>query len=112
MQAYRAELVAHIARAMRDDGRVELLQGLSLHRSSSPTGEVAWRVRPSLLRDCPSVVCPRELSSSAILCLLPTFGGDMRVSRRAMMCKPLEKSLEYHCSFALLSCSPKKGHEA
>src|SRR5712691_10110340 len=44
--------------------------------------------------------------------LMATFGGEMRVSRRATIYKPLEKSLEYHCSFALLSCSTKSGHEA
>src|SRR3989440_12838281 len=51
-------------------------------------------------------------SPLANLCLLPTFGGEMRVSRRAMMCKPREKSLKYHCFLALLSCSTKSGHEA
>jgi AraC-like DNA-binding protein len=36
-QANRAELVARIARAIRDDGRVEPLKGLYLFRASSPT---------------------------------------------------------------------------
>ena len=36
-QANRAELVARIARAVRDDGRVEPLNGLYLFRASSPT---------------------------------------------------------------------------
>src|SRR5690349_21334783 len=39
-QANRAELVERIARAIPDDGRVEPLRGLSLHRSCSPTGLV------------------------------------------------------------------------
>lgn len=37
-QANRAELVARIARAVPDDGRVEPLNGLSLVRASAPTG--------------------------------------------------------------------------
>ncbi len=36
-QADRDELVERIARAIRDDGTVEPLQGLRLHRASSPT---------------------------------------------------------------------------
>lgn len=40
VQANRQELVAHIARAMRDDGRIEPLNGLSLYRLSAPTGLV------------------------------------------------------------------------
>jgi len=36
-QANSAELVERIARAIREDGRVEPLKGLYLHRSSSPT---------------------------------------------------------------------------
>jgi AraC-like DNA-binding protein len=36
-QANRDELVERIARAIREDGRVEPLKGLRLHRSSSPT---------------------------------------------------------------------------
>src|SRR6266511_3742773 len=46
-QANRAELVARIARAIRDDGRVEPLPGLSLHRSSSPTGPVHGVSQPA-----------------------------------------------------------------
>ncbi len=37
VQANRQELVARIARAIRDDGRVEPLHGLFLNRSSAPT---------------------------------------------------------------------------
>jgi len=36
-QANRDELVERIARAIREDGKVEPLKGLRLHRSSSPT---------------------------------------------------------------------------
>src|SRR5712671_1789040 len=36
-QANRQELVERIARAIRDDGRVEPLKGLYLNRVSSPT---------------------------------------------------------------------------
>ena len=39
-QANRDELVERIARAIREDGRVEPLKGLHLHRSSSPTESV------------------------------------------------------------------------
>ena len=39
-QANRGELVERIARAIREDGRVEPLKGLRLHRSSSPTESV------------------------------------------------------------------------
>jgi AraC-like DNA-binding protein len=39
-QANRDELVERIARAIRDDGKVKPLQGLYLHRASSPTGLV------------------------------------------------------------------------
>ncbi len=46
-QANRAELVARIAQAIPDDGRVEPLQGLSLHRSSSPTGPVHGVSQPA-----------------------------------------------------------------
>jgi AraC-like DNA-binding protein len=46
-QANRAELVARIAQALRDDGRVEPLRGLSLHRSSSPTGLVHGVSQPA-----------------------------------------------------------------
>jgi len=46
-QANRAELVARIARAIPDDGRVEPLRGLSLHRSSSPTRLVHGLSQPA-----------------------------------------------------------------
>ena len=46
-QANRAELVARIARAIPDDGRVEPLKGLSLYRSSSPTGPVHGVSQPA-----------------------------------------------------------------
>ena len=46
-QANRAELVARIARAIPDDGWVEPLQGLSLFRSSSPTGLVHGVSQPA-----------------------------------------------------------------
>jgi AraC-like DNA-binding protein len=46
-QANRAELVARIARAIPDDGRVEPLKGLSLHRSSSPIGLVHGVSQPA-----------------------------------------------------------------
>jgi len=39
-QANRGELVERIARAIREDGRVEPLKGLRLHRSSSPTESI------------------------------------------------------------------------
>ena len=39
-QANRGELVERIARAIREDGRVEPLKGLRLHRASSPTESV------------------------------------------------------------------------
>jgi len=39
-QANRDELVERIARAIREDGTVEPLKGLHLHRSSSPTESV------------------------------------------------------------------------
>ena len=39
-QANRQELVERIARAIRDDGRVEPLNGLYLNRVSSPTEPV------------------------------------------------------------------------
>jgi AraC-like DNA-binding protein len=47
-QANRAELVERIARAIREDGRVEPLQGLFLHRLSSPTGPVHGVSEPAL----------------------------------------------------------------
>lgn len=46
--ADRAELAARIARAIRDDGRVEPLRGLYLARSSSRTGPVYGVSEPSL----------------------------------------------------------------
>jgi AraC-like DNA-binding protein len=46
-QANRQELVARIARAIREDGRVEPLKGLSLHRSSSPTEPVHGVSKPA-----------------------------------------------------------------
>ena len=39
-QANRCELVERIAWAVRQDGRVEPLKGLRLHRASSPTESV------------------------------------------------------------------------
>jgi len=39
-QANRDEMVERIARAIREDGKVELLKGLHLNRSSSPTESV------------------------------------------------------------------------
>ena len=39
-QANRGELVQRIARAIREDGSVEPLKGLRLHRASSPTESV------------------------------------------------------------------------
>jgi AraC-like DNA-binding protein len=47
VQANRAELVARIARAIRDDGRVEPLKGLYLNRVSSPTEPVHSVFDPS-----------------------------------------------------------------
>ena len=46
-QATRQELVARIARAIRDDGRVEPLKGLYLNRVSSPTEPVHGVSDPS-----------------------------------------------------------------
>jgi hypothetical protein len=46
-QANRAELVERIARAIPDDGRVEPLKGLSLHRSSASTGLVHGLSQPA-----------------------------------------------------------------
>jgi AraC-like DNA-binding protein len=46
-QANRAELVERIARAIREDGRVEPLKGLYLNRISSPTGQVHGVSEPS-----------------------------------------------------------------
>jgi AraC-like DNA-binding protein len=39
-QANRGELVERIARAIREDGKVEPLKGLRLHRASSPTESI------------------------------------------------------------------------
>ena len=39
-QAGRDKLAEHIARAVREDGTVEPLEGLHLARASSPTGSV------------------------------------------------------------------------
>ena len=47
MQDGREELVERIARAIREDGAVEPLEGLRLNRSSSPTGPVHSVSRPS-----------------------------------------------------------------
>jgi AraC-like DNA-binding protein len=47
VQANQAELAARIARAIPEDGRVEPLQGLSLYRSSSPTGPVHGVSQPA-----------------------------------------------------------------
>jgi len=46
-QANRQELVERIARAIREDGRVEPLKGLYLNRISSPTGPVHGVSDPS-----------------------------------------------------------------
>jgi len=46
-QANQAELVERIARAMRDDGQIEPLKGLSLYRCSSPTRPVYGVSEPS-----------------------------------------------------------------
>jgi AraC-like DNA-binding protein len=46
-QANRQELVERIARAIPDDGRVEPLKGLSLHRSSASTGLVHGVSQPA-----------------------------------------------------------------
>jgi hypothetical protein len=43
----REELVERIARAIREDGAVEPLEGLHLNRSSSPTGPVHGVSKPS-----------------------------------------------------------------
>ena len=47
-QVNKEELVARIARAIRDDGRVEPLPGLVLHRVSAPTGPVHGASTPAL----------------------------------------------------------------
>ncbi len=46
-QAGREELVERIARAIREDGAAEPLEGLRLNRSSSPTGPVHGVSKPS-----------------------------------------------------------------
>jgi len=46
-QANRQELVERIAQAIREDGRIELLKGLYLHRSSSPTEPVHGVSKPA-----------------------------------------------------------------
>ncbi len=46
-QANRQELVERITRAVREDGTVEPLKGLSLHRSSSPTEPVYGVSKPA-----------------------------------------------------------------
>src|SRR4051794_4074709 len=46
-QANRDELVERIARAIREDGTVEPLEGLYLHRSSSPTEPVHGVSKPA-----------------------------------------------------------------
>src|SRR5437588_2963494 len=48
MQANREELVERIARAMREDGTVQLLQGLHLSRCSLPLKPVHSVLEPSL----------------------------------------------------------------
>ena len=48
MQANREELVERIARAMREDGTAQPLQGLHLYRSSLPTEPVHGVVEPSV----------------------------------------------------------------
>lgn len=46
-QANRDELVERIARAVREDGTVEPLKGMLLHRSSSPTESVHGKSAPA-----------------------------------------------------------------
>ncbi len=48
MQANREELVERITRAMREDGTIQPLQGLYLHRHSIPLERVHGVVEPSL----------------------------------------------------------------
>ena len=48
MQANREELVERIARAMREDGTAQPLQGLHLNRSSLPTEPLHGVTKPSL----------------------------------------------------------------
>jgi AraC-like DNA-binding protein len=47
MQAYREELVERIARAIREDGTVQPLQGLHLGRLSAPLEEIHGVLEPS-----------------------------------------------------------------
>src|SRR4051794_23597670 len=47
VQANRQELIARIAQAIREDGRVEPLKGLYLNRISSPTGPVHGVSKPA-----------------------------------------------------------------
>ena len=57
-QANREELVEHIGRAAREDGRVEPLKGLYLIRSSSPTMAVHSLFDPEIGRaSCRERVC-------------------------------------------------------
>ncbi len=42
VQANREELVERIAQVIREDGTVEPLKGIRLHRSSSPTESIPW----------------------------------------------------------------------
>ena len=46
-RADREELVERLSRAIREDGRVEPMKGLHLHRASSPTGPVHGVTEPS-----------------------------------------------------------------
>ncbi len=48
MQANREELAERIARAMREDGTTQLLQGLHLSRSSLPLKPLHSVLEPSL----------------------------------------------------------------
>src|SRR5262249_52235681 len=48
VQANREELVEQIARAMREDGTAQPLQGLHLYRSSLPLEPVHGVVKPSV----------------------------------------------------------------
>jgi hypothetical protein len=48
VRAYRTELVERIARTVPEDGRVELLDGVVLHRSSTPTEPLHTVSEPAL----------------------------------------------------------------
>ena len=48
IQANRSELVERIARAVPEDGRVEPFEGLTLHRSSTPTEPLHTVSEPAL----------------------------------------------------------------